>query len=39
MYDLQDILLEKTLETKMITTLTYKKAPDLLINNEDMYYF
>jgi len=24
-----------TLETKIITTLTYKKAPDLLINNED----
>jgi hypothetical protein len=24
-----------TLETTIITTLTYKKAPDLLINNED----
>ena len=24
-----------TLETKIITTLTYKKAPDLLINSED----
>lgn len=24
-----------TLETKIITTLTYKKAPGLLINNQD----